>query len=92
MEQPFISHLSDDEIASERKKARELRSSQCWKNLKGEGDMLLLQRKNFNGMNFWARGYFVSTVGADEEVVRAYIQTQEKEDKRLEQLTMFQKG
>ncbi len=41
------------------------------------------QRKNFSGMNFWARGYFVSTVGTDEEVVRAYIQTQEKEDNHL---------
>ena len=48
------------------------------------------QRKNFNGMHFWARGYFVSTVGADEEVVRAYIRDQEKEDQRLQQLTLFQ--
>jgi putative transposase len=40
-------------------------------------------------MHFWARGYFVTTVGADENVVRAYIQQQEKEDKRLDQLTMF---
>ena len=47
------------------------------------------QRKNFSGMHFWASGYFVSTVGADEEVVRAYIRTQEQEDARLEQLTLF---
>lgn len=47
------------------------------------------QKKNYNGMHFWARGYFVSTVGADEDVVRAYIQQQEIEDKRLDQLTMF---
>jgi len=40
-------------------------------------------------MHFWARGYFVSTVGADEEAVRAYIQQQEKEDKRIDQLTLF---
>jgi putative transposase len=40
-------------------------------------------------MHFWARGYFVSTVGADEEVVRAYIQNQEKEDHRVEQLSLF---
>lgn len=40
-------------------------------------------------MHFWARGYFVSTVGTDEEVVRAYIRDQEKEDDRLEQLTIF---
>jgi putative transposase len=40
-------------------------------------------------MHFWARGYFVSTVGADEETVRVYIQQQEKEDQRLDQLGMF---
>ena len=43
------------------------------------------QRKNYGGMSFWARGYFVSTVGADETVVRAYIRDQEQEDQRLEQ-------
>ena len=47
------------------------------------------QRRNFNGMHFWARGFFVSTVGADEETVRNYIQTQEKDDQRLDQLGMF---
>jgi len=36
------------------------------------------QRKNHRGMKFWARGYFVSTVGTDEDVVRAYIRQQEK--------------
>ncbi|OKY75000.1 MAG: IS200/IS605 family transposase [Desulfobulbaceae bacterium DB1] len=50
------------------------------------------QRKNFNGMHFWARGYFVSTVGADEEVVRNYIKKQEKEDQRIEQLSLFKEG
>jgi len=47
------------------------------------------QKKNYNGMHFWARGYFVSTVGADEAVVRAYIRDQEKEDQRIEQLNLF---
>ena len=47
------------------------------------------QRKNYTGMSFWARGYFVSTVGTDEDLVRAYIQKQEKEDHRIEQLTIF---
>ena len=47
------------------------------------------QRKNHSGMHFWARGYFVSTVGTDEEVVRKYICEQEKEDKRVEQLSLF---
>jgi putative transposase len=31
----------------------------------------------------------VSTVGKDEEAVRDYIQKQEKEDKRIEQLKLF---
>lgn len=48
------------------------------------------RKKNFVGQNFWARGYYVSTAGKDEEVVRAYIQAQEKEDQRLEQLNLFE--
>lgn len=43
---------------------------------------------NFFGQNFWARGYFVSTVGRDEKVVRDYISRQEQEDQRLEQLKL----
>jgi hypothetical protein len=35
---------------------------------------------------FWARGFWVSTVGRDETVVRDYIRNQEKEDQRLEQM------
>ena len=48
------------------------------------------RKKNFVGQNFWARGYYVSTVGKDEDAVRAYIQHQEKEDKRLDQLNLFE--
>lgn len=47
------------------------------------------RRKNFTGQSFWARGYFVSTVGADEESVRAYIKKQDEEDKRLDQLNLL---
>ena len=47
------------------------------------------QKKNYGGMSFWARGYFVSTVGTDEDVVRTYIRDQKKEDKRVEQLSLF---
>ena len=43
-------------------------------------------RRNFTGQNFWARGYFVSTVGRDENVIRQYIQHQEIEDRRQDQL------
>ena len=44
--------------------------------------------KNFTGEVFWARGYFVSTVGLDEEMVRAYIREQEGEDDRIEQMKL----
>lgn len=46
-------------------------------------------RRNFVGQHFWARGYFVSTVGRDEVAVREYIQRQEAEDKRLEQMQLL---
>ena len=42
--------------------------------------------KNYTGMSFWARGYFVSTVGRDERVIREYIQNQEKADRQSDQL------
>ena len=45
--------------------------------------------KNFVGQNFWARGYYVSTVGRDEAQIREYIREQDKEDQRLDQLNMF---
>ena len=49
---------------------------------------LMGRKRNFTGENFWARGYFVSTVGLDEEMVREYIRNQEKEEVRLEQLEL----
>ena len=45
------------------------------------------RRQSFVGQQCWARGYRVSTVGRDEVAVRRYIQEQEKEDQRLDQLT-----
>ena len=47
------------------------------------------RRSNFAGQHFWARGYWVSTVGKDEQAVRKYIQDQEREDRRLDQLNIF---
>jgi putative transposase len=47
------------------------------------------RKRNFVGQHFWARGYFVSTVGRDEEAIRDYIRNQEKEDARLEQLALW---
>ena len=47
------------------------------------------RQRNFTGEHFWARGYYVSTVGLDEAVVRQYIQQQEAEDRRLDQVALF---
>ena len=47
------------------------------------------KRQNFTGMNFWARGYYVSTVGRDEATIREYIRNQEKEDQQMEQLKLW---
>ena len=47
------------------------------------------RKRNFIGQHFWARGYFVSTVGRDEAVIREYIRKQEAEDARLDQLNMW---
>ena len=44
------------------------------------------RQRNFAGEEFWARGYFVSTVGLDEGVVREYIKNQEKDDEHRDQL------
>jgi REP element-mobilizing transposase RayT len=44
--------------------------------------------RNFLGHKFWARGYFVTTVGRDEEVIRAYIKNQELADQQLDQFEL----
>jgi putative transposase len=46
------------------------------------------RQRNFTGEEFWARGYFVSTVGLDEEMVRTYIRNQELEDERYDQMKL----
>jgi putative transposase len=47
------------------------------------------RKRNFVGQHFWARGYFVSTVGRDEAVIRAYIREHEAEDRRQDQLGLI---
>jgi putative transposase len=47
------------------------------------------RKRNFVGEHFWARGFYVSTVGRDEQAVRDYIQNQEEEDKRVDQLNLL---
>ena len=48
------------------------------------------RQHNFTGQHFWARGYFVSTVGKNEDTIREYIKRQEQDDQRLEQLKMYE--
>jgi putative transposase len=47
------------------------------------------RKQNFVGQYFWARGYFVSTVGRDEQLIREYIKHQEQEDQRLDQMRLW---
>lgn len=47
------------------------------------------RERNFTGEKFWARGYFASTVGRDEEVIPNYIKNQEQEDIRQDKLPLF---
>jgi putative transposase len=61
--------------------------------LKGKSAISIARRfagksKNFSGEHFWARGYFVTTIGLDEEMVRAYVRNQDKEDAHYDQLKL----
>jgi len=61
--------------------------------MKGKSSIWIAQNaerkmRNFLGHKFWARGYFVTTVGRDEEVIRAYIRNQELADQQLDQLEL----
>ena len=61
--------------------------------MKGKSSIWIAQNverkmRNFLGHKFWARGYFVTTVGWDEEVIRAYIRNQELADRQLEQFEL----
>ena len=62
--------------------------------IKGKSTLMLFDRhpefrEKWSSRHFWARGYFVSTVGRDTEVIRDYIKRQEEEDKRLEQINLW---
>ena len=61
--------------------------------LKGKTALYIAQkygrRRKFRGYHFWDPGYFASTLGMNEEVVRHYFQNQEKADKQAEQLDLF---
>ena len=60
--------------------------------LKGKSSLMIFERDanlkyKYGNRNFWAKGYFVSTVGLNEEVVKEYIRNQEKEDMMSDSLS-----
>ena len=71
--------------------------SYIMKILKGKSAERLMKeyamfRKRYWRGNLWARGYFVSTVGIDREVVKRYVQQQRDEEERERQLKIWRKG
>ncbi|HEY0894880.1 MAG TPA: IS200/IS605 family transposase [Cellvibrio sp.] len=68
--------------------------SQAVRYIKGKSAIWLARnfggrKRNFTGAHFWARGYFVSTVGRDEDTVQEYIRRQEHEDRRNNRMSLF---
>ena len=62
--------------------------------IKGKGAIYIARtylgrKRNYVGQHFWARGYFASTVGRDEQVIRDYIRHQEAENRRIDQLQLM---
>jgi len=50
------------------------------------------RKRRYKGYHFWARGYFVSTAGYDDQVVRRYIRNQEKADKASDFADLFNRS
>ena len=68
--------------------------SEVMKRIKGKSETRLWKtfpelRKRYWGQHVWARGYFVTTGGVEDEVIKKYIQEQEYEEQRLEQLRLW---
>ncbi|GAB1411390.1 IS200/IS605-like element ISAzo20 family transposase [Candidatus Desulfobacillus denitrificans] len=86
-------HLCQDHVHDDRDPAQ-VRGIQVIGYIKGKSAIHLARvygerKRNFVGQHFWARGYFVSTVGRDEAVIREYIRNQEREDDRLDQMNLW---
>ncbi len=69
--------------------------SEVMKKLKGESSQRIFRefpviRKRYWGQRFWARGFFVSSVGIDEEVIKKYIQDQDKLKSKEEQIRLWE--
>ena len=48
------------------------------------------RQRNFIGQSFWARDYYASTTGRDEETIRQYIRKQEEIDRKIDHLKLFE--
>ena len=64
--------------------------------LKGKSSILIYQKYanmkfKYRNREFWCRGYYVDTVGKNKKAIQEYIANQLKEDKQMEQLTLFEK-
>ena len=64
--------------------------------LKGKSSILIYQKYanlkfKYRNREFWCRGYYVDTVGKNKKAIQEYIANQLKEDKEMEQMTIFEK-
>ena len=65
--------------------------------LKGKSSILIYQKYanmkfKYRNREFWCRGYYVDTVGKNKKAIQEYIANQLKEDKEVEQMTIFEIG
>lgn len=63
--------------------------------LKGKSSILIYQKYanmkfKYRNREFWCRGYYVDTVGKNTKAIKEYIANQLKEDKEMEQMTIFE--
>ena len=68
--------------------------SEVMKKIKGKSAERLWKRfpelrKRYWGQHVWARGYFVTTGGIEDGVIKKYIQEQEDEERKIEQLKLW---
>ena len=67
--------------------------SQIMGYLKGKSSLMIFDRHadlkyKYGNRHFWARGYFVDTVGRNKKAIKAYIQNQLEEDKMSDQISI----
>ncbi len=67
--------------------------SQIMGYLKGKSSLMIFDRHanlkyQYGNRHFWARGYFVDTVGRNKKAIKAYIQNQLEEDKMSDQISI----